>query len=451
MFGFLIVASVKGALLLTVALVVFLLFSKSPLGALSALMILIPYSATSFFGDPVAALKGVKALHILTFFVVLIAMRNYSQSIRMPQYALIFMIVFLAMFSVSALQSLPNMDNLNLRWMSEGKAKLSTIPFILKVYARPLIMFIPFALIIGFCRNGHHVRFITNMLVLSLVILTIFILYLNLFEIKGGVAAATEYYSAVLGHRNLLANFYIIVFPFVLARYFVNKNVSNAAWVCLSIVAMGFLYSRTAYVVVPVSFILYLILSKRTKFLPLLIVIGVGLSFLVSTSVVERGSKGLESGDVDEISAGRTSNLWMPLTEEWMQNPKKLLVGDGRYAIISSDAVARGFTPETMLHPHNMYLEQILDVGIFGLIFMLGFFVFLFRKAYKGLNVVRDGEIKEYLYAAIISMASYLIAGMTGRTLFPSIKSSYFWIAVGLTIVIIRLVEQARENGRAET
>ena len=166
---------------------------------------------------------------------------------------------------------------------------------------------------------------------------------------------------------------------------------------------------------------------------------------------MERGSKGLESGDLQEISAGRTSNLWLPLTQEWIQNPKKLLVGDGRYAIISSDAVARGFTPETMLHPHNMYLEQILDVGIFGLIFILGFFVFLFRKAYKGLNVVRDGEIKEYLYAAIISMASFLIAGMTGRTLFPSIKSSYFWIAVGLTIVIIRLVEQARENGYAET
>ncbi len=120
MLGFLIVTSIKGAVLLTFALVVSIMFLKSPLAALSVLIVLIPFSATGFLSDPIAGLKGVKALHIFSLFVVLIAMLNYKQSSEMPKYALVFTIVYLAIFSISAIQSLTNMDSLNLRWVSDA-------------------------------------------------------------------------------------------------------------------------------------------------------------------------------------------------------------------------------------------------------------------------------------------------------------------------------------------
>ena len=443
MFGFLIVTSIKGAVLLTFAFFVSVMFLKSPLAALSVLIVLIPFSATGFLSDPIAGLKGVKALHIFSLFVVLIAMLNYKQSSEMPKYALVFTIVYLAIFSISAIQSLTNMDSLNLRWVSEDRQNLSTLPFILKVYVKPLIMFIPFVLIIKYCRTADHVRRLANMLVLSLVILSVYLVYLNLFEIEGGVAAATVYYGSVIGHRNNMARFFIIGFPFLLANLFLKKNVISLAIICLSVASVGFLYSRTAYVLLVLSFIFYFVISKRTKYLPILMVIAIGMYVIVPTSIVERASKGIESGDVSEISAGRIDNIWLPLIDEYMQNPEKLLFGDGRYAAVSS-AVAKG-------HPHNMYLEQIIDAGIFALIFILCFFVFFLRKAYKTLNNVRDGEMKEYLYAAIVSMTCYFGAGFSGGTLFPSRGSAYFWIVVGLTTAIVRLVEQSRENGSPET
>jgi hypothetical protein len=195
---------------------------------------------------------------------------------------------------------------------------------------------------------------------------------------------------------------------------------------------------------------LYLLISKRAKFLPFLLVIIFGFSFVVSTSIIERASKGLGSKDRHEISAGRIDNIWIPLIDEYLENPKKLLFGNGRYAIISSDSAARGVILDVR-NPHSMYLEQILDAGIIGLLIVMLFYVYLFKKIYKCIGAIKDVKTREYLYAVIVAMMSFFIAGITGRSLFPRVSNSYFWIILGVALAILMIQENSGDHVRNET
>ena len=198
--------------------------------------------------------------------------------------------------------------------------------------------------------------------------------------------------------------------------------------------------------VLVLSFLFYLLVSKRTKYLPFLFAIGIGVSFVISSDIISRASKGLDSGDRNQISAGRTDNTWLPLVEEYAQDPKKLLVGNGRYAIVSSQAVTEGFTPDDFWHPHNMYLEMVMDAGMVGFVVIVPMFVMIFRKIYRNIPNVQDLKIREYHYAVIVSMISYFVAGITGRSLFPGMKNSYLWIIMGIGIALLEISKLSKEE-----
>ena len=182
-------------------------------------------------------------------------------------------------------------------------------------------------------------------------------------------------------------------------------------------------------------------ISKRAKLFPILFAIAIGFSFFISESIIERVSKGVYTRDRDEISAGRIDSTWLPLINEYSKDPMKLIFGNGRFAIQSSDAVARGMATDHS-HPHNMYLEQVLDAGLIGLTVFISFFILLFKKLFYFFNRIENKKLNEYYYAVIISMISFFIAGLTGRTLFPSGKNCYFWIVAGIAIAIVRILQK---------
>ena len=60
----------------------------------------------------------------------------------------------------------------------------------------------------------------------------------------------------------------------------------------------------------------------------ILIIISIGLSFIITSNVLDRSLKGLHSKDINEISAGRTNRLWIPLTNEYLNDYKKFFFGN---------------------------------------------------------------------------------------------------------------------------
>jgi len=435
-------------------LIIVLLVYQDPLYALSIFILIVPFSNTNIFYIRLLKVPGSEPIFILSYLLILVAMINYKKSIKMPKFSLIFTFIILTVFAFSIVYSLNNLENINFRRIIEEKSEFSIFSYILQSFVRPLFYFLPFIIIVKYLKNADRIKKLTNIIALSLTILSISLLYVYIFKIgiMGDIRKATEIYSITFGlHRNDIADYFILGFPYLLAGFFIKKNILNIFVICLSILATGFLFSRTAYVIIFFSIIFYLIISKRAKLLPILIAFILILSFLISSSIIlERASKGISSGDRNEITAGRIDNIWLPLIDEYIHNPKKLFLGNGRYAIISSDAVAYGLTQDTMWHPHNMYLEQIIDSGILCFFLVIFLYIKFFTKILKTLKIINNYVLKEYLYASIISLISYFISGLTGRSLFPTLKNSFFWISMGITVAIINIFENYKQKVSVE-
>jgi hypothetical protein len=157
MLGGIILGFPYAAVFFIIGFIVLLKFVRDPLKALSILIILLPFTNTGLFSDPLVNLKGSQPFFLLALFVVITVTINYGQSLKMPKYSLVFSIWIVAILGICVIRSLPNIDIINQYWMMEGgKAGLSKLSYFLKAFVRPLIYFMPFIIIIKFCRKIHH-------------------------------------------------------------------------------------------------------------------------------------------------------------------------------------------------------------------------------------------------------------------------------------------------------
>jgi O-antigen ligase len=141
---------------------------------------------------------------------------------------------------------------------------------------------------------------------------------------------------------------------------------------------------------------------------------------------------GVGSGSVDTISAGRIDYLWLPLLPELARSP---IYGHGLGSIMWSEPMRTGggitFLP--VEHPHNAYLQAMLDMGIIGLILLCAYF----WHVWKGLrDLSRDAGLSPTLrgfYAgSAAGLASLLLSYATDSSLTPGVEQSFLWFSVGM-------------------
>lgn len=426
--------------LLILAIIGVNLISRDPLNALAAYILIMPFTEMSIINEAFLDLPGFKPINVLALIVIIAAFAHRNRSVSIPRSAAIFTFLYLLIFTFIVLRSLHNLDMIN----KFDQGDLSVSRYLLSHYLKPLFYCMSFIIISLFVNNLRDVKYIMNILIISISLLSFYLLYSYLFVIgdSSDLRVVEDYYSSALGmHRNDLSTFYILCFPVLLANYYFKKSVISIMSICISIAAIGFLYSRAAYFTVILSSIIYLIVSRRTKFLPLLLVFAIAVLSVLSTSIIERASKGIGSGDLNQISSGRVDDIWLPLVSDYIRHPSKLLFGNGRYAIVSSNATIRGAVLEGIKHPHNMFLELIMDAGLLGFTIILVMLGGLMKRLRNSIYRIRYLELLEYRHAVFVSLLAYLIAGITDRSFFPYHANFFFWIIIGLSISILRIVE----------
>ena len=162
------------------------------------------------------------------------------------------------------------------------------------------------------------------------------------------------------------------------------------------------------------------------------------INFLPS-SISERALTGIESHDSYQLSAGRVSDIWVPLINEIVQSPEKLFFGSGRRAILFSDAYKNGHIYDTG-HAHNLYLNTVLEIGLLGLtffgIFYFVFIKYIFKTIKKYWNSPNEREI---LLGVVVSTICFLIAGLTGREIFPNNANYPIWFVLAIGSAILKI------------
>lgn len=176
---------------------------------------------------------------------------------------------------------------------------------------------------------------------------------------------------------------------------------------------------------------------KWRRLLLALLLAAIALPILVP-SARDRLLKGFSGGsgngpiDQQELSAGR-SEAWPAVIDSVRGN---FLFGFGREGMITSGThywlSMNIFGSPDFAHPHQAYLQLLLDTGIVGFALAMPIFFVLLSRSY---SVLRDNS--DPLYSAVGGTAfslllALMVAGMSGQTFYPEHQAVGLWASSAL-------------------
>ena len=233
-------------------------------------------------------------------------------------------------------------------------------------------------------------------------------------------------------HANDLGRLYATAYALLLFTFAATQRrglkLALAATMLLVVAALVLTFSRGAFVGFIIVNGLFILSRRDPRGFLVGAVIVTGLMFLLPGTFWDRVTAGF-GGDLNALSAGRTGEIWLPLLPELWHSP---FFGNGLSSILWSDAM-RGERIPLVGHPHNAYLQTLLDMGVVGLLLLLAFFGLLMRDFWRA---SRDKSLsptlRGFFEGASIGLASFLIAGFAGSSLTPCAEQSFLWLAAGM-------------------
>ena len=177
----------------------------------------------------------------------------------------------------------------------------------------------------------------------------------------------------------------------------------------------------------------------RFRKLLLLLPVVVGLTVWLVPGIAGRLLEGFtsQSGfeepvDANVVTAGRT-DAWPHIIEAIGQAP---WIGYGRQAMVTTGLYLRSSNVEgeVVPHPHNLFLELLLDAGWVGFLPVMLLFSLLVVIA---LRLTVDSRSPLFLAAggiALAALSAFLFSGFAGRHYYPEENSFAMWCSVGLLL-----------------
>jgi len=141
---------------------------------------------------------------------------------------------------------------------------------------------------------------------------------------------------------------------------------------------------------------------------------------------------GDQTVDTYTVSAGRLQ-VWPYVVDQINESP---LIGYGREAMVRTGLTDRILAElgDKFAHPHNAYLQWLLDNGVVGLLMIMPFYVVIVLYAGR-LFLAREDP----LYSAVGGVAlaivlALLVAGLASQTFYPREAEVGLWCAIGMML-----------------
>ena len=147
------------------------------------------------------------------------------------------------------------------------------------------------------------------------------------------------------------------------------------------------------------------------------------------------------------VTSGR-SLIWPHVVERILESPS---IGYGRQAMpriglteYLADEYGRA---EAFPHPHNAYLEFLLDNGVLGFLLVMPFYVLIVYYAGRLFLCVREPWASAVGGIGVALLLAFLVSAIGSQTFYPREGDFGMWCAIGL--VLRYTVEQRRNRTRA--
>jgi O-antigen ligase len=253
---------------------------------------------------------------------------------------------------------------------------------------------------------------------------------------------------AGLHHPNELGGFLVILVPFALAGVLIQWRGRLFFALALLFAVLGIYASFSrgamiALIAIPLFFI-------KPRHLVLLLPAFLALLLVATPGLVRERFESLSSSG-DEV-ASRT-DIWRAARDIWEEHP---LVGAGAGSFPDEYAKARipgkQFLPNRRIQPpphaHNVFLQQLAETGLLGLLSLLAILVLALRTSL----LVRRSPTRWVSLLGTASMASivaFLIHNEVDLTLIEG-TGMYFWGLLGLLSALFAITQSERSTNAAE-
>jgi len=240
-------------------------------------------------------------------------------------------------------------------------------------------------------------------------------------------------------HANELGRLYVSAYAMLLFTAAGTERSAArpllAATLALVVVSLMLTFSRGAFLGFMLVNVVFLVWRRSGTVLLLGALLATAAPLLVPEEVLERIGAGVGQG-ANAVSAGRIDGLWLPLLPDLLRSP---LYGSGLGSILWSGAMldaqagAPGIIAAT--HPHNAYLEALLDMGLLGLGLLCAYYLHVWRclralAADASLNPTLRG----FFQGAAAGLVALLAVAVADSSLAPRSEQAYLWLAIGLML-----------------
>lgn len=304
---------------------------------------------------------------------------------------------------------------------------------------KPMLLVLT-ALLIGAAvtRSQKPERFIVPVIIAVWVMSLVSILYVvfsgvTLRELSS--ASDRGLFSAALGmHANDLGRLYAVAYALLLFVWGETRDLRLKSvlvpTMAVLFAALILTFSRGAFLGFFLVNALFLLWKFNARTLAIALLVAAVALPLMPGAVWGRLSLGFgDGGNANAVTAGRIDEIWLPLLPEFLSTPPW---GNGLDSIMWSKAMWSGAILE-VTHPHNAFLQAILDMGIGGLALLLAYYFHVFRGLRRlGSNAYLSPTLRGFFQGALAGLVCFLVTGMAGSSLRPAPEFTFLWIAIGM-------------------
>lgn len=401
------------------------------------LIVLTPISASSVFPHEMFGYTGLNPLNLLII-ATLASFLLRGQGLRrfLPKPLLWLYIVPIAVAGLLGMRHVHDIvpsfyENLLINYNEP-------LGYLRDALLKPLLLVVT-ALLVGaaVARADRPERFITAIIisVWTMSLLAIVFVLSSGVDLAHLASPGERTFFGDLGmHANELGRLYAVAYALLLFVWGESDDVrlksALVPTMAVLFLALMLTFSRAAFLGFFFVNALFLLWRFRARTAAIALIVAAVALPLLPGAVWERLMLGFGSGgSADAVSAGRIDEIWLPLMPELLSSPPW---GNGLDAVLWSKAMWSGQMYE-VTHPHNAYLQAILDMGVGGLLLILAYFAHVFRGLRAlGSNAYLSPTLRGLFQGALAGLVCFLATGMAGSSLRPAPEFTFLWIAIGM-------------------
>src|SRR5437867_221476 len=408
------------------------------------LILLMPISSSRFFPHAILGINGLNPLNLLlvgtlgSYLFRRLSERSLGRFMPRP-----LLWLYIVPILIAGALGVPHFGDIPPVLFNRLLEFDTVTGYVRELVVKPLLIVI-FALLVGAAvsRSDKPEKFLIPTLIsiwvmCSMVIVFVYQSGVSLAELAS--STSREFLSPLGMHANELGRMYEVSYALLLFTWAESKEskLRFALFASMApvVFALMLTFSRGAFLGFIVVNVLFLLWRRNLKTLIFGALLAAIALLLLPSAVYDRVTTGFGHGfgsGTDMISAGRIEHLWLPLLPEVPRSP---IYGHGLGSILWSEPMRRGAGLAILVagHPHNAYLQALLDMGAAGLILVCAYFGHIW-KGFRALSVdpALSPTLRGFYLGAAAGLVAMSISYLTDSSLLPRPEQTFLWLAIGM-------------------